>query len=152
MRSIALMCAAALASGPVPVLADEVDALRERFEDETVSFAGWGFTPGKQREGMLGQGREHVFELDLAEGTEVAVVGIPARGRLHLILLGPDGSEVASDLRNNEGAVLSAKQTSGGTHSLKLVMAACEPEPCDYIVQFFAKNSELIRKLHAKQS
>jgi len=110
------------------------------------NLEGEGFTEvGSPEAGSLDADQEMRFPLALAASVEYRLAGVCDNDcdDLDLILYGPAGEEVASDLLVDAVPMLTLTPTSTGTYRLAVVMVGCRIGPCGFMVGIFAKGEGL---------
>jgi hypothetical protein len=116
--------------------------IQDRLSIFRSNLAEEGYTEvGSPETGSLNEGQEIRFTISLTQGLEYKLAGVCDNDcdDLDLMLYGPSGEEVASDLLSDPIPLLSVAPTAGGDHRVAVVMVNCTVEPCGFMVSTFVK-------------
>lgn len=91
--------------------------------------------------GALREDAAQDFAVSMTAGTEYAFYAMCDSDcdDIDLIVLGPDGRQVATDRRADDAPTIRMRATASGTHTLRVSMASCSIEPCRFWARGYSK-------------
>ena len=101
-----------------------------------------GYTMGGDvYDGKLDANGVEDLTITLQPGTAYAFMGVCDEDcrDIDLRLYGPDGDEVASDVRSDDWPIVTVTPGFKGTYRVRVVMASCSRNPCFYGIGVFTK-------------
>lgn len=132
-----LLLAPAAAQVPDPYARDLAHKLTEA---ETVLGQGYYRVAGPFP-GEVAQGGAVRTQLTLRAGQDYRIVGVcdVRCGDLDLRLLDPDDELVAQDARPGPVPVITARVPFTGPHTIEVIMARCNADPCYFAFNVYAR-------------
>lgn len=101
-----------------------------------------GYSPiGQPAAGAINDDTQEEVGVNLNSGGQYLMIGVCDNdcSDVDLRLMGPDGSEVASDVEADDTPVLQFTSGASGAHRARVIMASCDRNPCAYGVALYAK-------------
>lgn len=137
---------AALALGAIaqPALAQDswTQQVRGLLQEagKTYEERGYSMTHNIYTGSLNGSSRENVT-LDLDIGTEYQIIGACDTdcSDVDLVLRGPNGAELDSDLLEDDFPIVSVTPSRSGKYELNVIMVSCSAAPCRYGIGVFGK-------------
>ena len=107
---------------------------------KTFQDRGYSMTHSIYTGSLNGSSRENVT-LDLEIGTEYQIMGACDTdcSDVDLVLRGPNGGEIDSDLLGDDFPIVSVTPTRSGKFTLNVIMVSCSAAPCRYGIGVFGK-------------
>lgn len=116
------------------------DVVTAQLDSAAVLMAREGLSRrGGPVRGSLAQGASTDVEVRLAAGGTVALVGVCGVqcSDLDLVVFGPGGGEVGSDLLPDDAPIVMVENARAGTYRVRVSMPACGGSTCGFGVQAF---------------
>jgi len=105
-------------------------------------FATQGYTlTHRVWTGALADGATTTVQIPLQGGREYQIMGVCDTdcSDLDLRLYNPAGTEIDSDLLEDDAPIVSVESARAGTYTVRVLMAACSEEPCRYGIGVYGK-------------
>ncbi len=120
------------------------ETMNDRMANFRRSFVDDGYSEmGETESGSMTEGQEMRFPVNLRSGVEYKFVGVCDNDcqDLDLVLFGPDGDRLESDLLTDAYPILEVRAEEGGQYRMAVSMVTCTLDPCLYEVATFARGA-----------
>lgn len=143
-RTFALLVASLVAVASATGIASDrwSDQVRLQMIGVALTAVGGGYSLDDDLEvGSLHEGSSTTFSLRVAKSGSVVLVGSCDAdcSDVDLVLLGPDGREIAADREADDVPIIEVPVSHRGSLSVRVEMASCSRGPCRFGLGLFSK-------------